>query len=79
MTERPVVLTRVGAVENYLVDKENCILANPDDVDDFADKLIWTIDNYDTASQIGIKGKEVALTHFNSEIESNKIYDLIFK
>lgn len=79
MTERPVVLTRVGAVENYLVDKENCILANPDDVDDLADKLIWTIDNYDTASQIGIKGKEVALTHFNSEIESNKIYDLIFK
>lgn len=79
MAERPVVLTRVGAVENYLVDKENCILANPDDVDDFADKLIWTIDNYDTASQIGIKGKEVALTHFNSEIESNKIYDLIFK
>lgn len=79
MSERPIVLTRVGSFENYLKDKENCIFALPDNIDDFADKLIWAIDNYDTASQIGIRGKEVALAHFNSEIESNKIYDLIFK
>lgn len=77
MTERPVVLTRVGAVEDYLKDKENCILANPDDVDDFANKLLWTLENYETACAIGEKGYETALKHFNSEIEAEKIYNII--
>lgn len=77
MTERPVVLTRVGAVENYLVDKENCILANPDDVDDFAKKLLWTIENRDLSVAIGKKGKEAALRYFDAELEADKIYNII--
>ena len=78
MTERPIVLTRVGAVENYLKDKENCIFATPNDINDFADKLLWTIENNDIAMHIGKKGKEVALKYFNAEIESDKIYNLIY-
>ena len=77
MAERPVVLTRVGAVENYLVDKENCILANPDDVDDFAEKLLWTIENRDLSVAIGKKGKEAALRYFDAELEADKIYNII--
>jgi glycosyltransferase involved in cell wall biosynthesis len=78
MTERPTVLTRVGAVEVYLKDKESCILASPDSIEDFADKLMWTIENYKEAIEIGKKGKQVALKYFNSEIEAEKIYNRIF-
>lgn len=77
MTERPVVLTRVGVVENYLVDKENCILANPDDVDDFAEKLSWTIENREQSIAIGKKGKDAALSYFDAEMEADKIYNII--
>lgn len=79
MTQRPVVLTRVGAVEDYLVDREDCILANPDDVDDFADKLLWTIENYDVAKRIGERGKDTVIKFFDSENEAEKIYKLIFE
>lgn len=78
MTERPVVLTRVGAVENYLTDKVDCILAKPDDVDDFAGKLIWLIDNFEQAKEIGKRGKAVVSKYFDSEKETEKIYNVIF-
>ena len=78
MTGRPVVLTRVGAVEDFLKDKHDCILAEPDNVDDFAEKLLWTIDNYEEAENIGKRGQETALRCFNSEIEAEKIYKRIF-
>ena len=79
MTERPAVLTRVGAVEDYLRDKVDCILANPDDADDFAEKLTWTIENSDAAVKIGERGKEAVVKYFDSENEAEKIYKLIFK
>lgn len=77
MTERPVVLTRVGAVDNYLTDKVDCILANPDDVDDFSEKMLWTIEHRDQSIAIGKRGKETALRYFDAEIEAEKIYNLI--
>ena len=78
MTGRPAVLTRVGAVEDFLQDKHDCILAEPDNVDDYAEKLLWTIDNYEEAASIGKRGRETALRCFNSEIEAEKIYNRIF-
>ena len=77
MTERPVVLTRVGAVENYLTDKVDCILANPDDVDDFSEKMLWTIENREQSIAIGKKGKDAALSYFDAELEADKIYNVI--
>ena len=79
MTERPVVLTKVGAVEEYLQDGVNCVLANPNDENDFADKLLWVIDNYPQAEKIGKHGKEAVLKYFDSEKETEKIYNCIFK
>lgn len=79
MTERPIVLTRVGAVEDFLTDMDNCILAKPDDVEDFSEKLLWTIENYDKATEIGKNGKLIALKYFNAEIESEKIYHRIIQ
>lgn len=79
MTERPVVLTRVGAVEDYLQGGVNCVLANPDVENDFAEKLLWVIENYPQAEEIGKHGKEAVLKYFDSEKETEKIYNSIFK
>ena len=78
MTERPAVLTKVGTIEDYLKDQESCLLAAPDDIDSFAEKLLWAIENYPLASKIGERGKEMALRYFDSEKEVNKIINLIF-
>lgn len=78
MTERPAVLTRAGAVEDFLTDRYDCILAEPDSAKDFADKLKWVIEHYDEASIIGKRGAETALRCFNSEIEAEKIFRYIW-
>lgn len=77
MTGRPIVITRVGVIEQYLHDYENCIMAKPDDPDDFANKLLWTIENYDQAITIGKKGKLAALKYFDSTKEATKIYNIV--
>ena len=78
MTGNPVVITRVGDFDKYLVDKESVIFAKPNDEVDFAEKLIWTIENDEQAKEIGIKGKHIAISSFNYKIECQKVIDFIF-
>lgn len=78
MTQRPVVMTNVANVEAYLTDMFDVILSKPNDVNDFADKICWVIENYEIASDIGRHGKETALKLFNSEIETEKIIQKVF-
>ncbi len=78
MTERPVVMTDVGNVKEYLIDGENVILARPNDEKDFAEKIRWVLQNKKAAEDIGKKGRDAAMQFFNSKIESDKIYKTIF-
>lgn len=78
LAERPVVLTNVGDFGLYLNDGVDVIMAEPDNVDDFAKKLSWVADNYTEANLIARQGKQTALKLFNSEIEVEKIYNRIF-
>lgn len=79
LTENPVVVTTVGDIPSFLTDKESAMLANPEDPQDFADKIIWLFENPDSALSIGQKGKKVAMMEFNYLQESKKLYDVIFK
>lgn len=78
MTENPVVITQVGDFDKYLEDKKEVIFSKPDDIDDFADKLLWVLDNYKLASSIGKNGKVIAQNSFNYKIESQKVLQVIF-
>ena len=73
LTGNPVVVTRVGELDNFLVDRESCLFANPNSAEDFADKLLWLLAHPDEGKQIGKKGKRVAELNFNSRIEAQKI------
>ena len=78
LAERPIVMTNVGDFGLYLKDGVDVIMAEPDNVDDFALKLSWVADNYEQANVIAKQGKQAALILFNSEIEGEKIYNRIF-
>lgn len=77
MTENPVVITDVGDFREYLRDKEDIIYTQPDNAVDFADKLLWVLDNYEQAIKIGVNGKKVALNSFNYKIEAQKVLSFI--
>lgn len=74
----PAVVTNVGDIPLFLKDGESALIAQHDNVQAFADKMIWVLDHPDESKAIGEKGKQVALESFNYKIEARKIVDVIF-
>lgn len=77
LTENPVVITDVGNIRDFLVDGESALIAKPDDIKEFADKLSWCLDNPKEASKIGRHGAEVAKREFNYYTETKKIIKIL--
>jgi glycosyltransferase involved in cell wall biosynthesis len=47
----PIVVTRVGELDRFLTDKDNCFMAMPDSIEDFAFKMREAL-NYDDKQSI---------------------------
>lgn len=77
LTGNPVVVTDVGDISNFLKDKESALIAKPNDVQCFSEKMDWVVSHLDLSQKIGLKGREVALKYFNANIESLKIIKLL--
>lgn len=76
-TGNPVVVTKVGEIPNYLKDKENAFLAEPDSAEAFAAKLDYVFSYPELAKNVGQKGKEVAEKYFNYKAQSKRIIEFI--
>jgi len=77
-TGKPVCVTKVGEIENYLEDGESAFMAEPDSVTSFADALIRALTDKN-ASEIGLKGRSVAFENFNKDIQTKKLYDFLLQ
>lgn len=77
MTGNPVVVTRVGELDDFLEHKKSCLFAEPGNAEDFAEKLKWVLQHPDEAKEIGMNGKTVAEKSFNYKIEGKKIAEVI--
>lgn len=73
LTGNPVVITKVGDMPKFFSDEENALLAEPNNPQDFANKIIWCFNNPCKAKEIGDKGKHLALKEFNCITETKKI------
>lgn len=78
LTGNPVVITSVGDIPRFLQDGVSAIVSEPSNVEMFARKLLWVLDNPKEASKIGKAGALVAQNSFNSEIETRKIVNILF-
>lgn len=72
-TGKPVVVTRVGEIPDYLQDHVNAYIAVPGDAHDFAGKMKEVMDNYEHALEIGSKGQQLAQTVFNSTCQGENL------
>lgn len=77
LTGNPVVVTKVGDIPMFLKDEESALLTDPNNAQDFANKLCWAIDNPDKAKIIGENGKKVAEQNFNYLTEAKKLVNII--
>ena len=72
-TGKPVVVTRVGEIPEYLEDHINAFIAPPGDSAQFAMKMKHVMLNYDEALKIGQAGRQLAQTTFNSTLQGNEL------
>jgi len=73
----PVVVTEVGEISVYLKDNKNAFIAEPDNIEAFADKLDFVLENYQYAHEVGLNGKELAKTVFNYNFQAKRMIDFI--
>lgn len=73
LTENPVCVTNVGDIPMFLKDGESALIAEHDNIGDFAEKLLWAIEHPIEASVIGKCGTLVALEKFNPMTEAKKM------
>ena len=73
LSGNPVVVTSVGDIPCFLHHGVSAIIARPNDAQDFCEKMLWVVNHYKEARDIGVKGREVALTKFNGIIEAKKL------
>jgi len=72
-TGKPVLVTTVGEIPNYLEDGKNAFLSQPGDPEEFAKKMMYILENYTEACIVGKKGQELALTTFNNKYQANRL------
>ena len=77
LTGNPTVLTKVGDIPLFLKDLVSTVFAEPDNPEDFSQKIIWCLNNTEEANKIGSQGREVAYKHFTYVSETAKMADVM--
>jgi glycosyltransferase involved in cell wall biosynthesis len=77
VTAKPVISVNVGEISDYLTDGENAFLVEPENLEALTDKLIFVLENYNLAQEVGLKGKELTNTIFNYRYQAGKILQFI--
>lgn len=75
-TGNPVIVTKVGDIPHYL-NESNAFVVVPDDNKAFAEAIVRVFADYDKAKEIGIKGKEVAMSVFNAKVQAGRLNEFI--
>ena len=77
MTANPVVVTKTSDIPLFLEDRVSALLAEPGNCVEISNKIIWALNNNVEAIEIGKRGKQIAMTSFNSEKEAEKLFRIM--
>ncbi|MCE5348297.1 MAG: glycosyltransferase family 4 protein [Bacteroidales bacterium] len=76
-TSKPVVVTAVGDIPQFLKDGVNAFLALPGDVNSFSEKLTYVIENYSVAQKAGNEGHKLVDKDFSPDYQATRIVGFI--
>ena len=76
-TGKPVIVTDTGDISEYLTNNQNSYLVPADNNAIFAETLQNAISNYSEAKQIGLNGREIALSCFDAKLWCEKILNAL--
>lgn len=75
-SKKPVIITRTGEIPNYLEDNKSAYLANPGDINDIAQRILYAINDCN-ARKIGLEGFKVAERYFDYKKYSEKFFGIL--
>lgn len=64
----PVITTPVGALEEMLVDGENCFFVKPGDIDNIAKKILFLLNNPNLREKIGVANRRLIKESYNPDV-----------
>jgi glycosyltransferase involved in cell wall biosynthesis len=73
-TGNPVIATRVGEIQEFLIDGQNAFIAESGSVESLASKMIELLSDFDKAKIIGKRGKQLTFNEFNHIVQSEKLF-----
>lgn len=76
-TGRPVIVSDVGEISNYLTDKINAFFIEPGNIDSLFKQMMYIMENKKLAEGLGIAGKEVAKEYFNPYLQTKIISEFL--
>ncbi|MGH2565880.1 MAG: glycosyltransferase, partial [Ginsengibacter sp.] len=76
-TGKPVIITSVGEICNFLKDGENAFVAKPGNVNSFSEKITQVFADYPKAMEIGKNGEQLVYNEFNYFKQAEKLADFI--
>lgn len=74
---RPVIASRVSDITEYLTDRQDAVLIEPDSVAGIIDGVEWLLDHSDQARQIGLAGRKAAEQFFDVRRQSRTLLELL--
>ena len=75
---RPVVTSAIGEINKYLRDGNSAFLANPGDINEFAQKISDAVSSK-SRNIVGVNGKQVAESEFSIRTQGLNLKNLIEK
>ena len=72
-TGNPVCVTKVGEIPDYLEDNVSAFMAEPSDVDSFADAMDRVLRDETNAKWVGANGRKVAEENFDAEKQAKRL------
>lgn len=76
-TGNPVCVTRVGEIPNYLEDNVSAFMAEPGDVDSFADAMLRALSDKENAKRVGLNGRKVAEANFSVDVQTKRLVEFL--
>lgn len=74
-SKTPIITTNTGAVKEYFTNKENALIAEVNEIQDFIKKIDFIFDFPEKANEIGLKGYELGKVKFNYKSYSKPLQD----
>jgi glycosyltransferase involved in cell wall biosynthesis len=74
---KPVVVTKVGEIPNFLKDNEHAFLVEPNSSEEFSNRLLYVLTNYELALTVGKNGKTLTDTVFNYSFQASRMLEFI--